>query len=177
MRGHSLVPKKERSVHTDTQGQGGQAGPQRGSLWSPSPAALANSKVLGTERPGEALVQVGVDGLGELGGSRRCTEGHGREGLGPGQRCLSVCPGPAPLLLSQVPGLQDLGRQTRASGEGALDGTLLSWKSPACSSFTPVPDSATPLERNSCASATAIGAGLQGHCALGNHFSCCASHR
>ncbi|XP_004417104.1 PREDICTED: voltage-dependent L-type calcium channel subunit alpha-1S-like, partial [Odobenus rosmarus divergens] len=68
-----------------------------------------------------------------------------------------------------------LDRQRRASGEGALDRALFSWKSPACSSFTLVPDSLTSLERNPSASPPAIGAGLQGHCALESRFSWCAS--
>lgn len=72
-------------------------------------------------------------------------------------------PSAAPKLLA----LWGLGRQMQGSGKGALDGALLSGKTPACSSFMLAPDSLTALERNPSASPTAVGTGLQERCALG----------
>ena len=87
-------------------------------------------------------------------------------GSGPRQRCLSVCPGLAPLLLPNAWPFEAWAADW-GSGRGALDGALLSGKTPACYSFPLAPDSLAPLERGPAAAPTAVGAGLRGHCALG----------
>ena len=64
---------------------------------------LANSKVLGAKRPGEASSLVRVDGLGELGRAQEMHRVPWLEGLGPG-RDAGLFALVSPLCCSQTPG-------------------------------------------------------------------------